>query len=73
MPTQDCLGFDNEEGLVPVLESAGEQDEETTLGSCEVWTFDRAVKDDELLAEQRVFNDQFALTPAQVCHRAVDE
>lgn len=65
MPAQNGLRLDDEQCLFPGLESTGEQDEETALGSGDVRAFDRSGDDDKLLTEQQIFRDQCPLTPGQ--------
>jgi hypothetical protein len=49
MPAQHGLRLDDEQRLLPVLEYACKEREETTFGWSELRAFERTVKDDELL------------------------
>ena len=66
MPAQNRLEFDDDQGILPVLDRAREQDEARAIGGGEARPFDRAVEDDELLAEQQVFSDQLRFTAGEV-------
>ncbi len=50
MPAQHRLGFDDQQGCLPGLDSAGEENDEAALGRSERRAFDRTVEDDELRA-----------------------
>ncbi len=54
----------------PGLQQIAEQDEERTIRLREAWPRDRAVEDDELLAQHDVFSDQLRFTSGQISDSA---
>lgn len=66
MPTQHGNRFENEERLLPVLETAGEKQQCETVETGETWFSDLALEDDELLTEQSIFEQQFRLGTSQI-------
>ena len=70
MPPEHCLGFDDQQGVLPAVQSADEEDKEHTIDPREARAFDRPVEDDELLAQQKVFHDQLRFTARDVNHDA---
>jgi hypothetical protein len=63
MPAQQRFGFWDQESFFPVLDATGQENEPTAIRLCEMWRFDLALEDDELLTEQGVFGDEVDLTP----------
>ncbi len=66
MPAQNGLRLDDEQGIFPAFHPAGEYDEEAAIRSREAWSLDRAVEDDELLAQQEVLRDQLRFTASEI-------
>ncbi len=66
MPAQNSFRLDDEQGVFPGLQPAGEQDEKPALRLREARTLDRAVEDDELLAQEEVLGDQLWFTARKV-------
>ena len=62
MPTEERVGFEDEERLFPILDAAGKEDELETISLRNGRLFDLAVKDNQLLAKQSVFSDQVGFT-----------
>jgi hypothetical protein len=54
MPAEECVGLGDEERLLPVLAATGEKDELEAIGLRNDGFLGLAVKDDELLTEQRI-------------------
>ncbi|MDP9310464.1 MAG: hypothetical protein M3R24_06170 [Chloroflexota bacterium] len=77
MLEQYRLRCDDQQRILPGLDSAREEYEEVTVGSREARTVDRAVEHDELLAEQEVFSDELRFAASEVSegpdHRAMSD
>lgn len=73
MPAENRLRLDDEQGLVPTLQPAREQNDARPISLRQARSFDRAVEHDELLAEQGVFDDQLRLDLDQVMDAALGE
>lgn len=70
MPANKGVRFEDEEGFLPKLDAAGQKDEPEAIGLGEVWLFDLAVEDSQLLTEQSVFGDELVFASGKVsCHR----
>jgi hypothetical protein len=41
-------------------------------GPAESWTFDLSLEDDELLAQESIFDDQFRLSPGQIARETAE-
>ena len=65
MPAQNGCWLDDEECILPTLYLTGEQHAEPTINGREMWPFDRAAEDDELLTQQQVFGDQLRMETLQ--------
>ena len=65
--------FDDEQGFLPCSDLTREQHQERPIGAGQAGPLDGAVQDDQLLPQQRVFDDQFRLAPCHVHDRAADE
>ena len=70
MPAPPRFWFDAQQGILPAVQSADEEDKEHTIDPREARAFDRPVEDDELLAQQKVFHDQLRFTARDVNHDA---
>jgi hypothetical protein len=66
MPAKQRIGLEDEEGFLPALDPAGEEDEPEAIGWGESWLVDLAVEDDELLAEERVLRNELDLAPSEI-------
>jgi hypothetical protein len=64
MPTEEHVGLEDEERLLPVFDATG-KDEPETIGLRKGRLLNLAVKNDELLAEEGILGDQFGFT---ACH-----
>ncbi len=49
MPAQHRLGFDDQQCILPTLDTTGEEDKETAISTREARAFDGAGEDEELL------------------------
>ena len=56
MPTQQGVGLDNVQGLLPELGAPGQKDQSNAVNTGELRSLDLTPEDDELLAEQGVFS-----------------
>jgi hypothetical protein len=64
MSAQERIGLeDEEEGFLPSPDPAGEEDEPEAIGWGEPQLTSLTVEDDELLAEEGVLGNDFALDP----------
>ena len=68
MLAQHCVGLHDHEGLLPGPNEPGQQDEEQAIGPRERWPLHLPLEDDELLAQEGIFRDQFGLASAKICH-----
>jgi hypothetical protein len=66
MPAQERIGLEDEEGFLPTPEPAGEEDKPEAIGWGESWLVDLAVKDDELLAEERVLGNELGIATSEI-------
>jgi hypothetical protein len=60
MPAQQRIGLDDEERLFPAMVNARKQDQEHPVRPGTRWALHLTVKDDQLLAKQRVFGEKFS-------------
>jgi hypothetical protein len=58
----------NEERLFPGPSKPGQQDEEHAIGPGDRWPLHLAPEDDQLLAQEGIFRDQFGLASAKIGH-----
>ena len=56
VPTEHRVWLHEQKGILPMLQKARKQDNETTLRGLENRTFDFSRRDDELLAKQGVLH-----------------
>jgi hypothetical protein len=73
MPAQEVFGLDNQEGVFPVGDTAGEQQQPEAVAAIQVRAFDLTGKDDELLAQQGIRSDQFCLAASEVSEAVKDD
>ena len=68
MPAEEGVGSEDEQRFLPILDTAGKEDELQAIGLGKEWLFDLAVhaKRDELLAEQGIFGDEVGPTTCEV-------
>jgi hypothetical protein len=50
--------LDDEEGLLPGLGAAGQEDQSKAVAVGELWSFHLAVEHNELLSQQHILGDQ---------------
>jgi hypothetical protein len=70
MPAQKRIGPEDEEGLLPTPDPAGEENEPEAIGWSESWLVNLAVKDDELHAEEGVLRNELDIAASDVEGRA---
>jgi hypothetical protein len=71
MPAQERIGLEDEEGFLPSLDPAGEEeDKPEAIGWCEAWLVNLAVEDDELLAEEGVLGNELGIAASAIEGRA---
>jgi hypothetical protein len=58
----------DQEGLLPGPNQPGQQDEEHAIGPADGWSFHLPFEENELLAQEGIFRDQFGLASAKICH-----
>ena len=66
MPTEQGVRLDDEEGPLPELGAAGQEDQSNAIAVGELGSFHLAVEYDELLSQHHVFRDQIGATPGYV-------
>jgi hypothetical protein len=68
MPPQQCIWLNDQKGLLPGPNQPGQQDEKDAIGPGDGWLFHLPFEDNELLAQEGIFRDQFGLASAKICH-----
>jgi hypothetical protein len=66
MPAQESLGLKDQEGILPVLEAAGEEDQPQAIALDKGGLLDLALENNQLLPEESVLGDQFGPSAGQV-------
>ena len=61
MPLEQCLRFEEQQGLFPMREAVGQHAEQATVERREGGVFHLTLQDNELLAQEGVFGDEFRL------------
>ena len=70
MPAQERIGLEDEEGFLPTVDPAGEEDEPKAISWGEPWLANLAVEDDELLAEEGVLRNECGVAASEIEGRA---
>jgi hypothetical protein len=73
MPTQQSVGLDNVQGLLPESGAARQQHQAKAVSVGQVRSFHLAVEYNELLAEHGVFGDEVGFAAGHICQRGSDE
>ncbi|MEA3335862.1 MAG: hypothetical protein U9R25_08110 [Chloroflexota bacterium] len=66
MPTQNRIGLDNEQSVLPERSGAKEQEEFDAIEVIELRMLALALEDDELLTQEGVFGDEIGFAASQV-------
>jgi hypothetical protein len=66
MPPQQGVGLDDEQGLSPGLQAAGQQHQKRAVGWRAARALDAPLQDEELLPEKRILEDECGLTAHQI-------
>lgn len=66
MPAQERVRLEDEGGVFPMLDAAGQQDQPQTIRSGKGWLLDLSMEDEELLAEHGVLCDEFGFAAGEV-------
>jgi hypothetical protein len=66
MPSQQGVRLNDHEGRLPGWEPAGDVDKESAITPGEGWALGVSLEDNELLAQESVFEDQFRLRAGKV-------
>jgi hypothetical protein len=66
MATEKGIGFENEQGFLPILDATGEEDEPEAIRLRTGRLFDLAIKGNKLLVEKSILGDQVRLGASQV-------
>ena len=66
-PTKESVGFEDEQGFLPVLDMTGKKDEPEAIGLRKGGLFDLAVQDDQLLAEESILGNEVGFAACEVC------
>lgn len=69
MPTQKRLRLDDKECLFPGQNHSSEKYQEHSICFPVHWSIDLSTQDDQLVAQQRVFRQQFGFASGQICKR----
>ena len=72
-PSQERLWLNEEQRLFPGLDSPGEKDQQQSIRLPTNGSFDLSMQDDQLLAQQRMFRQQFSFAPGQIGKSAHDK
>ena len=59
MPAEEGIGLHNEKRLFPVPDGSREYDQKQPIGPGTCWALHLTAEDDQLLAQQRVFGNEF--------------
>lgn len=70
MPTEQCVGVEDEEHRFPFLDATSEEDEPEAIGLRNGRCFDLTAQDNQLLAEQIIFGHAVGFVACQVGDRA---
>jgi hypothetical protein len=73
MSAQESLWLEDQQGLFPMGEATGQDEEPEAVGSGQTGFLDLAVEEDQLLAEQSILCDQFGSTEREIGGRAHEE
>jgi hypothetical protein len=73
VPAEQRLGLDDQQGLTPRPDAAGQQDKQRSIRAGGARTLRRAGEDDELVTKERVLGDQLGPAPDQVRGRAEEQ
>ena len=66
MPPEKCVWLHDQEGLLPGTNELCQQNEEDTIGPGDWWSFHPPFEENELLAQEGIFRDQFGLASAKI-------
>jgi len=66
MPAQECIGLDDQQGGSPAWQLAGQEDKESPVSPGEGRAFPLPLQNDELLAQQGVFQHQFTFAASEI-------
>ena len=69
MPTKQCLRLDNEERLFPGSNHLGEEYQKKSVPLSVCWSLNLSLQDEQLVAQQRVFREQFGFASGQIGER----
>ena len=73
VPPQQGVGLDDEQGMMPNAEAAGQQHQQGPVSWRATRALDATPQDDELLTEERILSDEFRFAPHQIGQCADDE
>jgi hypothetical protein len=73
MPAEETSRLNNDEYLLPTANSACEQYQEESIGPGTRWAFHLSTEDDQLLAQQRIFCDEFGLGASKIGESSCQE
>jgi len=73
MPPQERLWLDNNDGLFPAPNYPGQKNQKQPVRFAAGRSFHLSPEDDELLAKERIFCDEFRLTSGKICQCAKHE
>jgi len=66
MPSEQGVWLRDQDGILPGTNQLGQQNEQETIDPSYEWPFHLPPEDDELLAEENIFRDQFGLASAEI-------
>jgi hypothetical protein len=66
MPMQQGVRLDDEQGLLPELSAASQEDQSETIAIGELGSFHLALEHDELLSQHQILGDQISAAAAYV-------
>jgi hypothetical protein len=73
MPAQERLWLNEEQRLFPGSDHPGEEYQQPSIRLPTNGSFDLSMQDDQLLAQQRIFRQQFSFAPGQIGKGANDK
>lgn len=66
LPAEEGVGFERQQGILPVFDATREEDEPQAIDLRKGRLFDLTVQDDQLLPKKGILSDQFGFAARQV-------
>jgi len=66
VPAEQSIGIDDQEGIHPILDAPGDEDEPEAIGLSEAGFLNLVAKNDELLAQECVLEDELSFASRKI-------